>query len=72
MIMGAGHVTPDVEFLWAVVLWTWPFMTIGGVWLVVSAGRGVLSMNGFLMLAGVATVVIGLCMFAVGWGALPS
>lgn len=34
------------------------------------AGRRV--MNAYFMLAGTATVLVGLCMFAVGWGALPS
>lgn len=29
---------------------------------------GRLAMNGYLMLAGVTCVVIGLCMFATGWG----
>jgi hypothetical protein len=39
-----------------------------------SAGlvTGRLTMNAFLMLAGTAVTVVGLCMFAVGWGVLPS
>ncbi|WP_316176240.1 hypothetical protein [Bradyrhizobium sp. SZCCHNRI1073] len=40
MIMGAGHVTPEAALFWIMVLWCWPFLTIGGLWLILDAWWG--------------------------------
>lgn len=55
-----------------VIAWAQHIAAPAVFWFASGLVVGRLTMNAYLMLAGVTTVVIGLCMFAVGWGAMPS